>query len=124
MNFDQRGLVSNSAVWSLLGGKKIEEVMMKRAAVLGRGVDTTSLLRAATLVVLTALAFSVSGCGTSTSDRALSGAGIGAGTGALVGALFGGVGAIPGALVGAGAGAATGAVVDEERINLGEAVWE
>ena len=66
----------------------------------------------------------LNGCGTSTNDRALSGAGIGAGTGALVGALFGGVGAIPGALVGAGAGAATGAVVDEERVNLGEAVWE
>lgn len=97
---------------------------MKRVAVLCRATDSTAVFRASAIVVLTSLVLLLNGCGTSTNDRALSGAGIGAGTGALVGALFGGVGAIPGALVGAGAGAATGAVVDEERVNLGEAVWE
>jgi len=70
------------------------------------------------------LAAALSGCGTSTTDRSLSGAGVGAGTGALIGLAFGGVGAIPGALIGAGAGGATGAFTDEEQIYLGEAVWD
>ena len=50
-----------------------------------------------------AIAAALGGCGTSSVDRSLSGAGVGAGTGALIGLAFGGVGAIPGALVGAGA---------------------
>jgi hypothetical protein len=66
----------------------------------------------------------LAGCGTSTTDRSISGAGIGAGTGALVGLAFGGVGAIPGALIGAGAGGATGAFTDEDQIYLGKAVWD
>jgi osmotically inducible lipoprotein OsmB len=69
-------------------------------------------------------AVALGGCGTSTTDRSLSGAGIGAGTGALVGLAFGGVGAIPGALIGAGAGGATGAFTDDDQIYLGEAVWD
>ena len=69
-------------------------------------------------------AAALAGCGTSSTDRSISGAGIGAGTGALVGLAFGGVGAIPGALIGAGAGGATGAFTDEDQIYLGEAVWD
>ena len=57
-----------------------------------------------------ALAFTVAlalgACGSSTTDRAASGAGIGAGTGAVVGAISAELGAIPGALIGAGVGGA------------------
>ena len=52
---------------------------------------------------------SLAGCGSSTTDRALSGAGIGAGAGALGGALFGipAIGAAVGAVTGVGVGVAT-----------------
>lgn len=71
------------------------------------------MLRIAILaVMLTGLA----ACGSSTGDRALSGAGIGAGTGALVGGPVG-------ALVGGVAGGTAGAVTDEEDVDLGEPVW-
>lgn len=60
-------------------------------------------------------------CGTSTTDRAASGALIGAGTGAAIGSMSGntGKGAIIGGAVGAGAGAAT----NERDVNLGKPVW-
>jgi hypothetical protein len=70
-----------------------------------------------------AVMLALAACGTTTEDRAASGAGIGAGTGAAIGALFGGVGAIPGALVGAAIGGGTGAVTDESKVNLGQPVW-
>jgi osmotically inducible lipoprotein OsmB len=57
----------------------------------------------------------LAGCGTTTSDRALSGAGIGAGIGLLGGPV--------GVLVGAGIGAAAGAATDPEDVNLGDPVW-
>ena len=61
------------------------------------------------------------GCGTSTTDRALSGGGIGAGVG-LVGGLL--VGApLTGAAIGGAAGAATGALTDKDDIDLGKPVW-
>ncbi len=52
---------------------------------------------------------SLGGCGTSTTDRALSGAGIGAGVGAVGGAFFGipAIGAAIGAVTGVGVGVAT-----------------
>ena len=60
-------------------------------------------------------------CGTSTTDRALSGGGIGAGVG-LVGGLL--VGApLTGAAIGGAAGAATGALTDSDDIDLGKPVW-
>lgn len=56
-------------------------------------------------------------CGSSRSDRALSGAGIGAGIGALGGAVTGGS-PWTGAIVGGAAGAATGAMTDKDDINF------
>lgn len=58
-------------------------------------------------------------CGSSKSDRALSGAGIGAGIGALGGAVTGGSMAT-GAIVGGAAGAATGVLTDKDDIDLGD----
>jgi len=58
----------------------------------------------------------LAGCGTTTSDRALSGAGIGAGVGLLAGP--------PGVLIGAGIGAAGGALTDPDDVNLGRPAWK
>lgn len=61
-------------------------------------------------------------CGSSTSDRALSGAGIGAATGAGAAAVTGGsVG--QGALIGGVIGGAAGGLTKEEDVNLGKPVW-
>jgi osmotically inducible lipoprotein OsmB len=57
----------------------------------------------------------LAGCGTTTGDRTLSGAGIGAGIGLL--------GGPPGVLIGAAVGGATGAITDPEDVNLGRPVW-
>ena len=64
----------------------------------------------------------LSACGQSTSDRAISGAGIGAGVGAVGSALAGGSGTT-GALIGAGVGAAAGGLTHENDVNLGKPVW-
>ena len=72
------------------------------------------LLSAAVLALLGA-------CGSKTSDRTLSGAGIGAGVGAVGGALMGSP--ATGAIVGGAVGAATGGLTKEEDIDLGEPVW-
>ncbi len=61
-------------------------------------------------------------CGTSTTDRAISGGGIGAGTGAAGTALLGG-NPVTGALVGGAVGAATGALTDSGDIDLGDPIW-
>jgi osmotically inducible lipoprotein OsmB len=66
---------------------------------------------AATLLAAAVL----SACGTTTTDRAASGAGIGAGIGLLAGP--------PGVVVGALAGGATGAVTKPKDVNLGQPVW-
>jgi uncharacterized membrane protein len=60
-------------------------------------------------------------CGSSTSDRAISGGGIGAGAGALGGWLVGAP--VEGALIGGAVGAGTGALTDEDQIDLGKPVW-
>lgn len=70
-------------------------------------------------VVLAVLA----GCGTTSGDRALSGAGIGAGAGAALGAVTG-MGVGTGAAIGAAAGAATGGLTKKKQINLGDPVWK
>jgi len=70
-------------------------------------------------LVLTVLALGA--CGTSTSDRALSGAGIGAGVGAVGGLMVGAP--VEGAVIGGAVGAATGALTDENDIDLGEPIW-
>lgn len=61
-------------------------------------------------------------CGHSTSDRALSGAGIGAGVGAVGGAVAG-ADPVTGAVVGGAVGAAAGALTDERDVNLGKPWW-
>ena len=79
----------------------------------------TWCVRVAALV----LALGLAACGSSTTDRALSGGGIGAGIGAAGGALTGGS-ILGGAALGGAAGAATGALTDEDDIDLGDPVWD
>lgn len=71
---------------------------------------------------LIAVALALSGCGTTTGDRGLSGAGIGAAGGAVIGAMVGAP--LVGAAIGAGAGAAVGAATSPSAVNLGKPVWE
>lgn len=61
-------------------------------------------------------------CGTSTTDRALSGGAIGAGTGAAGAAVLG-ASPVTGALAGGAIGAATGALTDSGDIDLGRPIW-
>jgi len=65
----------------------------------------------------------ISACGHSTSDRALSGAGIGAGVGALGSAIVGGP-VLGGAIVGGAVGAAAGGLTKEDQIDMGKPVWK
>ena len=58
----------------------------------------------------------LSACGTTTTDRTASGAGIGAGIGLL--------GGPPGVLIGALAGGAAGAVTKPSQVDLGDPVWK
>ena len=69
------------------------------------------------LALVTALGLTLSACGNTRGERALSGAGIGAGVGAA-GAVISGGNPVTGAAVGAGVGAATGALTDKEDIDL------
>lgn len=62
-------------------------------------------------------------CGTSKSDRAISGGAIGAGAGAAAGALTGGS-ILGGALIGGAGGAAAGALTDPDDVNLGKPAWK
>ncbi len=64
---------------------------------------------------------SLAACGTTTSDRAISGAGIGAAGGAAVGAITGEP--LTGALIGGAAGGLGGALTDPEDIDLGRPLW-
>ena len=66
-------------------------------------------------VVLFAAAM-LSACGTTATDRTVSGAGIGAGVGLL--------GGPPGVVVGALVGGATGAVTSPSQVDLGRPIWE
>ena len=74
------------------------------------------------IIALTLTAGLLAACGTTTSDRALSGGAIGAGAGALGGAALGGS-PLTGALLGGAAGAGTGALTDSRDIDLGRPVW-
>ncbi len=69
-----------------------------------------------------ALVMGLAGCGSSTGDRGLSGAGLGAAGGAVVGAMTGSW--VTGAAIGAAAGAATGVLTDDNQINLGKPWWK
>jgi hypothetical protein len=72
------------------------------------------------LVAVAALTL-LAACGTSTTDRALSGAGIGAGVGAVGGAIAGDP--LTGALIGGAVGAAAGGLTDKDDVDLGEPIW-
>ena len=75
-----------------------------------------------TLVILMSASLFLSACGSSTGDRAASGAGIGAAAGTAVG-LVTGVSVVQGALIGAAAGGLLGGLTDESTINLGDPIW-
>jgi osmotically inducible lipoprotein OsmB len=74
------------------------------------------------LLVATGLLLTLSACGNTTGDRALSGAGIGAGVGVVGGALVGAP--VEGALIGGAVGAGTGALTSSNQINLGKPIWK
>ena len=71
---------------------------------------------------LVAFMLLLSGCGTDTSDRALSGAGIGAAAGAVVGAVTG-LTVLQGVVLGAAAGGLVGGFTNASTINLGDPIW-
>ncbi|MEQ8666448.1 MAG: YMGG-like glycine zipper-containing protein [Rhodospirillales bacterium] len=81
----------------------------------------TMRFRSFTWIAVFAL-LAVGACGSSTSDRALSGAGIGAGVGAVGGLLVGAP--VEGAVIGGAIGAGTGALTDEDQIDLGDPAWK
>lgn len=64
----------------------------------------------------------LSACGTSTTDRALSGGGLGAAAGGALGAVTGGS-VVGGALLGGAAGAAAGALTKPDDVDLGKPAW-
>lgn len=68
------------------------------------------------LMFLASAALMLAACGTTNSQRGLSGAALGAG----VGLLGGPIGVVAGAALGAG----TGILTDEDDIYLGEPVWD
>ena len=78
-------------------------------------VLSANLLLTCTLTLLTA-------CGSSTSDRVLSGAGLGAGAGAVGGAVLGG-NPLAGAAVGAAVGGAAGGLTNRRDVDLGSPLW-
>jgi osmotically inducible lipoprotein OsmB len=74
------------------------------------------------IAAVLAIGTTLSACGNTQGDRALTGAGLGAGAGAVGGALVGHP--VGGALVGGAAGAATGALTDSDDINFGKPIWK
>ena len=75
------------------------------------------------LWVILCAALLLGACGSSKTDRGLTGGAIGAGLGAATGAVTGGS-ALGGAVLGGAAGAATGVLTDEDDVDLGEPVWD
>jgi peptidoglycan hydrolase-like protein with peptidoglycan-binding domain len=65
----------------------------------------------------------LAGCGSTTEDRGLSGAGIGAAAGAVVGAVTG-LSIVEGVVIGAVAGGAVGVLTDDKQVNLGKPAWQ
>ncbi len=63
------------------------------------------------------------GCGTTTQDRGLSGAGIGAGAGAVIGAVTG-LSVVEGVVLGALGGGLTGSLTKPSQVDLGEPAWK
>lgn len=80
-----------------------------------------SMKRTALAAALILATLALAACGTSTTDRALSGGGIGAGVGAVGGALLGSP--VEGALIGGAVGAGAGALTTSEQVDLGRPLW-
>lgn len=74
-----------------------------------------------TLVVAGSLA--TAACGTTPTERGITGAGLASAGGAVIGALTG-VTILQGALVGAAVGGLVGALTDADDFNFGEPIWE
>jgi hypothetical protein len=81
---------------------------------------TSTRIALATAVSLSLI--TLSACGSTTGDRALSGGAIGAGVGAVGGAVVGG-NPVAGAVIGGAVGAAAGALTDRADIDLGKPIW-
>lgn len=73
-------------------------------------------------MLTTSICLIVAGCGSTSTERALSGGAIGAGVGAAGSSIVGG-NPWGGAAIGGAVGAATGYLTDEEDINLGDVNW-
>lgn len=73
-------------------------------------------------IAVIASALMVSACGSTKSDRALSGGAIGAGVGAVGSSITGGS-PVTGALIGGAVGAGAGALTDKDDVDLGKPVW-
>ncbi len=80
-------------------------------------------MRNAKIVAVTAVISTLllAGCGTTPSDRMLSGGLLGAGAGAAIGSVTGGAGT--GAIIGGVTGAALGGLTHPSDVNLGEPIW-
>ena len=77
----------------------------------------------ASLALVAALALATAACGSSKTDRALSGAGIGAAGGAAAGAVTG-TSVLGGAVIGGAIGAAAGGLTEEDDFDLGDPIWK
>lgn len=75
-----------------------------------------------TMVAVAGLTVALAGCGSTTGERALSGAAIGAGTGAAGSAITGGS-PLGGAVLGGAAGAAIGGLTQPDQLDLGRPAW-
>lgn len=75
------------------------------------------------VLVSAAIASSIAlaGCGYTTTDRAVSGAGLGAAGGAAIGAITGEP--LTGALIGGAAGGLGGALTRQDQVDLGRPLW-
>ena len=79
------------------------------------------MTRTALAIALSLPLLGLAACGSSTTDRALSGGGIGAAAGAVGGVLVGAP--VQGALIGGAIGAGVGALTDKDQVDLGDPVW-
>ncbi|MEE8334027.1 MAG: peptidoglycan-binding domain-containing protein [Alphaproteobacteria bacterium] len=75
------------------------------------------------IAMLAVVSLGLAGCGNTTEDRAVSGAGIGAAAGAVLGAVTG-MSVLQGALIGTAAGGLTGAMTTPDQVNLGTPAWK
>lgn len=76
------------------------------------------------IALVCASALALAACGSTTTDRAISGGAVGAATGAVAGALIPGLSVVGGTVIGAGLGAVTGALTKQEQIDLGKPAWK